>query len=78
MFQNSMQNSMPMQQHHAAGMVLGCFIGVMILLAIIIVIIAVADNRLNKMLTNQNNQIATFSSIEKAIAIRHIADRLRA
>jgi len=72
------QNSMPMQhyqQHPAAGMVLGCFIGVMILLAIIIILIAVADNRLNKMMTTQNNQIATFSSIERAIAGKHVAGR---
>ena len=75
------QNSMPMQQyqhHPGAGMVLGCFIGVMILLVIIIVIIAVADNRLNKMLTNQNNQISTFSSIEKVLAGKHVAGRAQA
>jgi hypothetical protein len=68
---------MPMH-HPASGMVLGCFIGVMILLAIIIIVIGIADNRINKMMTTQNNQIATFSSIERAIAVKHIADRLRA
>lgn len=68
---------MPMH-HPASGMVLGCFIGVMILLAIIIILIAVADNRLNKMMTTQNNQIATFSSIERAIAGKHVAGRAQA
>ena len=62
-----------MFQNPAAGMVLGCFIAVMVLLAIIIIIICVADNRIDKMLTNQSNQVATFSSIEKALLGKYAA-----
>ena len=38
-----------------SDMALGCFIGVMILLVIVILFLAFSGNRLNSMLNNQNN-----------------------
>ena len=72
------QNSLPMQhyQHHpAAGMVLGCFIGVMILLVIMIVLLAVSDHRVSSMLTNQNNQMNNLYKIGEALGAKHIMGR---
>ena len=71
---------MPVQlMHHQASsnMVLGCFIGVMILLAIMIILIAVSDNRVNKMLTNQTTQMSQIRQIGEALGIKNIAGKAK-
>ena len=66
-----------MYQNSASNMVLGCFIGVMILLAIMIILLAVADHRVSSMLTNQNNQMNNLYKIGKVLGAKHLAGRVR-
>ena len=52
-------------------MALGCFIGVMILLVIVILFLAFSGNRLNSMLDNQNN---TTNALHRAIDLAILAN----
>ena len=52
-------------------MALGCFIGVMVLLVIVILFLAFSGNRLNNMLDNQNNTTnALHRAIDAAILLK--------
>jgi hypothetical protein len=59
------QNNMMQHHHHQfhnVGMILGCFIGVMILLVVLIVLMGVGDSKVNSMLVNQNNVISKMQT----------------
>jgi hypothetical protein len=58
-----------LHQYNPPNMALGCFIGVMILLVIIIFFLGFSDNRLNQMVTNQNNTIASINKLGSAFGI---------
>lgn len=52
-------------------MALGCFIGVMVLLVLVILFLAFSGNRLNQMLDNQNNTThALHVAIDAAILLK--------
>ena len=53
-----------------SDMTLGCFIGVMILLVLVILFLAFSGNRLNSMLDNQNN---TTNAVHRAIDVSILA-----
>jgi hypothetical protein len=63
------KTSIHMHQYNPPNMALGCFIGVMILLVIIIFFLGFSDNRLNQMVTNQNNTIAAVNRMASAFGI---------
>jgi hypothetical protein len=56
-------------------MALGCFIGVMVLLVIVILFLAFSDQRLNQMLTNQNNQLHALNMATDAIILYKLKNR---
>lgn len=58
-----------MHQYNPPNMALGCFIGVMVLLVIIIFFLGFSDNRLNQMLTNQNNTISAINKLAGVFGI---------
>jgi carbohydrate-binding DOMON domain-containing protein len=72
MFQNSIQ-------HHnsAHNMVLGCFVGVMILLAIIIILLAFSDNRISNILSNQNKQMGNLYDIGVVLGAKHLSGKIK-
>jgi len=52
-------------------MALGCFIGVMILLVLVILFLAFSGNRLNQMLDNQNNTTHALNvAIDAAVLLK--------
>lgn len=63
------KTSIHMHQYNPPNMALGCFIGVMVLLVIIIFFLGFSDNRLNQMLTNQNNTIAAINKMAGVFGI---------
>ena len=56
-------------QYNPPDMVLGCFIGVMVLLVIIIFFLGFSDNRINQLVNNQNNTIAAINRLGTAYGI---------
>jgi len=63
------KTSIHMHQYNPPNMALGCFIGVMVLLVIIIFFLGFSDNRLNQMLTNQNNTITAINKMAGVFGI---------
>jgi len=55
------------------GMTLGCGIGLMILIIIIIILLGVSDVRVNKILTNQTNQMANLQRLAPAVGASKLA-----
>jgi len=54
-------------EHDKYSMVLGCFIGVLVLLVIIILLLAVSAHRQGSMLNNSNTAMSQISNLKKAI-----------
>jgi uncharacterized membrane protein len=57
-------------------MALGCFIGVMILLVVVILFLAFSNNRMNQMLNNQNNTTHALHVAAELYAANKVREQL--